>query len=214
MKYFTVNRGVLLKDIPEPAKKRLVLLKRLLAGYGDELITSVRIEEMTGWSAALVRRDISLLELKCGARGGYKVRELNEALNSALNLGTEEIRCCIVGLGRLGQILLDSSEIEGSPFKLVAGFDSNVNRTEVLRSTFPLHPTTMLETVVKKEKISYALLAVPVNEAQDLASRLCSAGIMGIVNYTPCMLSVPSNVAVENVSLLTALENLSARGMK
>ncbi|MBO4319238.1 MAG: hypothetical protein J5857_02090, partial [Treponema sp.] len=61
MKYFTVNRGVLLKDIPEPAKKRLVLLKRLLAGYGDELITSVRIEEMTGWSAALVRRDISLL---------------------------------------------------------------------------------------------------------------------------------------------------------
>ena len=96
-----------MKDIPEPAKKRLVLLKRLLAGYGDELITSARIEEMTGWSAALVRRDISLLELKCGARGGYKVRELNEVLNSALNLGTEEIRCCIVGLGRLGERVQD-----------------------------------------------------------------------------------------------------------
>ena len=200
-----------MKDIPGPAKKRLVLLKRLLAGYGDELITSARIEEMTGWTAALIRRDISLLELRCGARGGYKVRELKEALDTALNLEDEEIRCCIVGLGRLGQILLDSSEIQGSPFKLVAGFDSNVNRTEVLRSTFPLHPTTLLEAVVKKEGIRYALLAVPDNEAQKLATRLCSAGIMGIVNYTPCMLSVPSNVAVENVSLLTALENLNAR---
>ena len=200
-----------MKDIPGPAKKRLVLLKRLLTGYGDELITSARIEEMTGWTAALIRRDISLLELRCGARGGYKVRELKEALDTALNLEDEEIRCCIVGLGRLGQILLDSSEIQGSPFKLVAGFDSNVNRTEVLRSTFPLHPTTLLEAVVKKEGIRYALLAVPDNEAQKLATRLCSAGIMGIVNYTPCMLSVPSNVAVENVSLLTALENLNAR---
>ncbi|MBO7639772.1 MAG: redox-sensing transcriptional repressor Rex [Treponema sp.] len=200
-----------MKDIPEPAKKRLVLLKRLLAGYGQDLISSARIEEMTGWSAALVRRDVSLLEVRCGARGGYRVRELNEALNAALNLESVEIRCCIVGLGRLGQILLDSSEIEESPFKLVAGFDSNVNRTEVLRSTFPLHPTTMLEDVVKKEGIRYALLAVPVNEAQALADRLCSAGIRGIVNYTPCMLSVPAEVAVENVSLLTALENLNAR---
>ena len=60
-----------MKDIPEPAKKRLVLLKRLLSGYGDELVTSAKIGEMTGWSAALIRRDISLLELKCGARGGY-----------------------------------------------------------------------------------------------------------------------------------------------
>ncbi len=203
-----------MKDIPEPAKKRLVLLKRLLSGYGNELVTSAKIGEMTGWSAALIRRDISLLELKCGARGGYKVSELNEALNNALNLEDGEIRCCIVGLGRLGQMLLDSSEIEGSPFTLVAGFDSNVNRTEVLRSTCPLHPTTMLEDVVRKEDIRYALLAVPVTEAQTLADRLCSAGIRGIVNYTPCMLSVPADVAVENVSLLTALENLSARGMK
>lgn len=200
-----------MKKLAEPAKKRLVLLKRLLEGYGDAQITSSRIAEMTGWSAALVRRDISLLELKYGARGGYKVQELKLALQAALNLDGKEIPCCIVGLGRLGQILLDSTEVQGSPFKLVAGFDSNVNRTEVLRSTFPLHPTTMLEDVVRKEEIRYALLAVPVNEAQALADRLCSAGIRGIVNYTPCMLSVPAEVAVENVSLLTALENLNAR---
>lgn len=200
-----------MKKLAEPAKKRLVLLKRLLDGYGEAQITSCRIAEMTGWSAALVRRDISLLELKYGARGGYKVQELKLALKAALNLDGKEIPCCIVGLGRLGQILLDSTEVQGSPFKLVAGFDSNVNRTEVLRSTFPLHPTTMLEDVVKKEGIRYALLAVPVNEAQALADRLCSAGIRGIVNYTPCMLTLPADVALENVSLLTALESLNAR---
>ena len=199
-----------MKTIPGPSKRRLVLLERLLAGLKEKTITSQRIEELTGWSAAVVRRDISLLEVKCGASNGYKTEELKEALCRAFNISQELQKCCIVGLGRMGQVLLDNMEIEGSPFKIVAGFDSNVNRTEVLRSVFPLHPTTMLESVIKSEGIAFAILTVNPEEAQTTAARLAACGIKGIVNYTPCVLSVPSSTNVENVSLLTALETLSA----
>ena len=127
---------------------------------------------------------------------------------------SQEQKCCIVGLGRMGQALLDNTELQSSPFRIVAGFDSNVNRTEVLRSVFPLHPTTILESVIQSEKIEYAILSVEKEEAQSIATRLSSCGIKGIVNYTPCVLTVPHNVEVENVCLLTALETLCAQSSK
>lgn len=207
MRNFTTKK---MEPIPAPSKRRLVLLERLLSGLTEKTITSQKIEELTGWSAAVIRRDISRLRLNFGASNGYKVNQLRQALCDVLNISSTEKKCCIVGLGRMGQVLLDNMELEGSPFKIVAGFDSNVNRTEVLRSVFPLHPTTMLESVIKSEGISFAILTVTAEEAQDTALRLAECGIRGIVNYTPCVLSVPPETNVENVSLLTALETLSA----
>lgn len=200
-----------MKAIPGPSKRRLVLLGRLLCDCRTKTITSQEIEKLTGWSAAVVRRDISLLDVRCGASNGYKVTELKAALDKALNLTDSVQKCCIVGLGKLGQALLESTELESTSFQLVTGFDSNVNRTEVLRSVFPLHPTTMLESVIKAEHITYAILCVPPQEAQATAKRLADCGIKGIMNYTPVVLSVPSTTAVENVSLLTTLETLSVR---
>jgi redox-sensing transcriptional repressor len=200
-----------MKSIPEPSRRRLVLLERLLAEFTEKNITSQKIEELTGWSAAVVRRDISLLELNFGASNGYKVADLKGALDKLLDLVPDSPHaCCIVGLGRMGQALLDNRELYESPFKIVAGFDSSVNRTEILRSIFPLHPTTMLEQVIKEENIRYAILTVEPSEAHSIASRLAACGIKGIVNYTPCVLTVPPGTKVENVSLLTSLENLSA----
>ena len=198
-----------MSEIPSPSRRRLVLLGRLLAGYTEKQITSQKVEELTGWSAAQIRRDISLLNVKCGASNGYKVAELRASL-SVLQGESSEKRCCIVGLGRMGQMLLDSTELDESCFTIVAGFDSNVNRTEVLRSSFPLHPTTKLEQIIREEKIEYAMLTVGTDEAQETARRLSECGIKGIVNYTPCVLTVPGKVAVENVCLLTALETLAA----
>ncbi len=199
-----------MKDLPEPAKRRLVLLQRLLSTYSEKTITSQKIQELGLWSAAVARRDISLLELNCGDARGYNVDELRKAIIQALNLNAEEKKCCIVGLGRLGQVLLDSKDLFNSSFKIVAGFDSSVNRTEVIRSTFPLHTTTSLEQVVREENISYAILSTSREEAQSMADKLCRSGIKGIVNFTPCVLSVPPAVKVENASLLTCLEMLSA----
>ncbi len=68
----------------------------------------------------------------------------------------------------------------------------------------------MLESVIKEEGISWAILTVNSEEAQELATRLAVCGIKGIVNYTPCILSLPKEVAIENVCLLTALETLVA----
>lgn len=198
-----------MQNIPLPAKRRLVLLERLLSAYKEKTITSQKIQELTGWTSAVVRRDISWIDVKCGATNGYKVAELKAALIKSFNLDKTEQRCCIVGLGRMGQALLDTSELFESSFKIVAGFDSSVNKTEVLSSAFPLHPTTLMKKIIKEEAISFAILAVDPEEAQPMTELLLECGIKGIVNYTPCVLTVPKGVSVENVSLLTALSTIA-----
>ena len=117
-------------------------------------------------------------------------------------------KVCITGLGRLGASLLDQNLFDNSVFEICAGFDSNVNRVEILRSTFPLYPASEMDFVIKREKINFAILTVADKDAQTMANRLIKAGISGIVNMTNVLLKVPQNVKVENLSIITALNLL------
>ena len=117
-------------------------------------------------------------------------------------------KVCIAGLGRLGASLLDQNLFDNSIFEICAGFDSNVNRVEILRSSFPLYPASEMDFVIKREKINFAILTVADKDAQTMANRLIKAGISGIVNMTNVLLKVPQNVKVENLSIITALNLL------
>lgn len=202
-----------MKKIPAPSKKRLITLARLLSQLQKEKVTSVGLAELTGWGEATIRRDISLLELHNGVSNGYEVKVLQSAICEAFQiseLSREKHRCCIVGLGKLGEALLESSLFKGSGFELVAGFDTNLNKIEIMKSAIPLFATLDLESKIRSLKIEYALLAVPDEKAQFMAERLASYGIKGIVNYTNVVLSLPKEVKVENVNTVAILTGMIA----
>ena len=193
-----------MEKLNSSVKKRFVLLQRLLTVWPHQTITSVQIEKFTGASSCVVRKDIQLLDLPKGVSNGYKTSELKSAVEKKLGLESAK-KCCIVGLGKLGQTLLESNQLQSTPFTICAGFDSNVNRTEVLRSIYPLHPTTKLEQVIKAEQIDFAVLCVEPHEAQIMAKKLQEAGIKGIVNYTGIVLEQTDSCRVENISLVESL---------
>jgi redox-sensing transcriptional repressor len=201
--------------IPEATRKRMLLLLDLLDSYSrtgsgeanaNAKITSAKISELTGWKDSLIRHDLWLLGYNKGISNGYQTVDLRKAINQALGLETETKNCCIVGLGRLGAALLDEKLTEDTPFVIKAGFDSNVNRVEILRSNFPLYPAHDMNWVIKQEKISLAVLTVADKDAQVMAERLINAGILGIVNMTKVVLKVPTNIMVENLSIIDALK--------
>ena len=118
---------------------------------------------------------------------------------------------CIVGLGRLGSACLNVRELEGSAFELAAGFDTNVNRTEMLTAAAPLYPAYKMAEVISRFKIEIALLCVPADAAQATAERLADAGIRGVLNFAPVRLTLPSGVTVQNVCLQDELQTLSLK---
>ena len=149
--------------IPEATRKRMLLLLDLLDSYSrtgsgeanaNAKITSAKISELTGWKDSLIRHDLWLLGYNKGISNGYQTDDLRNAVGRALGVESNEKNCCIVGLNRLGAALLDEGMMEGTCFKIKAGFDSNVNRVEILRSTFPLYPTTEMNYVIRHENIS------------------------------------------------------------
>ena len=169
----------------------------------------MQISEITGWKDSLIRHDLWLLGYNKGISNGYLKDDLQEAISLALGFESKEVNCCIVGLNRLGAALLDDATTEGSVFKIKAGFDSNVNRVEILRSSFPLYPATEMSWVIKKENIRLAILTVADKDAQTMCDRLVKAGITGIVNMTNSVLRVPENVKIENLSILNSLKIIS-----
>ena len=201
-----------LNDLPPATRKRLVQLEELLKSWSGEKITSAKIRQLTGWKASLVRHDLWLIGNESrGWKNGYDVAALLETIRKALHseVQADSENVCIVGLGRLGAALLDDALVEGSRFVIKAGFDSNVNRVEILRSTFPLYPASEMSWVIKQEKIRLAILAVTEKDAQSMCDKLVKAGITGIVNMTNSVLRVPENVKVENLSILNSLKIIS-----
>jgi AT-rich DNA-binding protein len=206
--------------IPKPTAERLSQLARLLEQRGKRgtPISSAEIEQLTGWPSHTIRKDISALGAHStetapdfSTSSGYDPVKLAAAIKRSLGLVNETSRCCIVGLGRLGSAFLDWTGFTGSAFTLAAGFDSNVNRIEILKADFPLYPTFKMNDVINRLDIRYAILCVPPAQAQATADRLIECGITGIVNFTPSILSVPSGIEVENVSIIDALGSLAAR---
>ena len=201
-------------ELPEVTRKRMVQLLQLLKAWPNNKITSVAISESTGWKNSLIRHDLWLLGYNKGVSNGYQVDDLRTAISQALGIENQcEMHntqfaiknCCIVGLGHLGAALLDDELTANSSFKIKAGFDSNLYRVEILRSTFPLYPANEMNWIIKQEKIEYAILTVKDETAQTMAEKLVNAGIKGIVNMTNVVLKVPDNVKVENISILNAL---------
>lgn len=196
--------------LPEASKKRIVQLLQILKAWPQKKITSAQISEITGWKDSLIRHDFWLLGKNLnGVSNGYSVENLIFVLEELI-CDSSTKNCCIVGLGRLGAALLDQSFFESSGFEIKVGFDSNLYRVEILRTSFPLYPADDMPWVIKQEKIEYAILSVQNKDAQAMTDRLVKTGIKGIVNLTQRLVKTPASVKVENLSIINAL-NLLAR---
>ena len=196
--------------LPEASKKRMVQLLQILKAWPQKKITSAQISEITGWKDSLIRHDFWLLGKNLnGVSNGYSVENLIFVLEELI-CDSSTKKCCIVGLGRLGAALLDQSFFESSGFEIKVGFDSNLYRVEILRTSFPLYPADDMPWVIKQEKIEYAILSVQNKDAQAMTDRLVKTGIKGIVNLTQRLVKTPASVKVENLSIINAL-NLLAR---
>ena len=57
--------------------------------------------------------------------------------------------------------------------------------------------------------IDIGIICTTKENAQEVADRLCFAGIKGIWNFAPVDLEVPSHVALENVQLSESLHSLA-----
>ncbi|MFL4498168.1 redox-sensing transcriptional repressor Rex [Weissella sp. MSCH1] len=197
-------------DIPRATAKRLPIYYRylkLLLDAGTTRVSSNELSDAVKFDAATIRRDFSYFGA-LGKRGyGYDVKALMTFFGEILNQDTLA-SVALVGVGNLGQALLNFNFHQSSNARISAAFDINEDIVNTIQAGVPVYSLDDLEKQISDQRIDVAILTVPAPVAQDLANRLAKAGVHGILNFTPLRLDVPNDVRVQNVDLTNELQTL------
>jgi redox-sensing transcriptional repressor len=206
-----VPDGTVFPDLPEATVARLpVYLRALhhLAETGYETVSSEGLATAAGVNSAKLRKDLSHLG-SYGTRGvGYDVALLIAQIEHVLGL-TQRRGVALVGVGNLGHALAGYAGFGNRGFRFVALFDADPARIGERINGMVVRDIAEMPEVVAAEAISIAVIATPAHAAQEVADRLVAAGITSILNFAPCVLTVPDGVDVRKVDLAVELQILS-----
>lgn len=189
--------------------QRLSLYLRELdkaAAAGRHTISSSTIAKAFGITDARVRRDLACLGQTGRPGVGYQAAGLAQRIRTALSLD-RTWRLAIVGAGKIGAAVMGSPHFAEGGFQVVVAFDTNPALQGTTVAGVPVKSLDQLASVVIAEQVDLAVLAVPADVAQYVATQLVQAGIRGILNFAPAPLRV--DVPVEVIDLSRALEQLA-----
>jgi redox-sensing transcriptional repressor len=200
-----------LPDLPEATIARLPEYLRALhhcAETGYETVSSEGLAAAAGVNSAKLRKDLSHLG-SYGTRGvGYDVALLIDQIEYVLGL-TQRRNVALVGVGNLGHALAGYDGFASRGFHVAALFDADPATVGERINGLTVRHVDELPAVAAEEAIAIGVIATPAGAAQAVADLLVSSGVTSILNFAPCVLSVPGNVDVRKVDLAIELQILS-----
>lgn len=193
--------------LPEPTLRRLpwyLAYVSMLRQEGIATVSSRRLAEDLAVDASQIAKDLSFINVKGKTRIGYDVAELESALNQYLGFANGH-NAVMVGAGSLGAALMRDSGLHRYGLNIVAGIDTNPDICSGDIDGIPVFPPGELPALVKRLDVQIGVIAVPVEQAQDVADSLVAAGIKALWNFTPRRIRVKPGVVVSNTSIYSHL---------
>jgi redox-sensing transcriptional repressor len=175
---------------------------------GKDRISSQEISDYTNINATQIRRDLSAFG-KFGKRGvGYNIDSLLGEIRKILRTQGQH-NIALIGAGRLGQAIASSPIFAEHGINIAAVFDTDPEKFGRTVGQVPVSEYRRLAETIREKNIIVGVLAVPADNAQQVANDLVDAGVKILFNYSEALLDVPSDVAVHTsnpaVELLYAL---------
>ena len=114
----------------------------------------------------------------------------------------------LVGVGNLGQALLNYNFHQSNHVRISAAFEVDEGMVGKIVSGVPVYSMDDLVEQIRVQQIQVAILTVPQEVAQETANLLVEAEVRGILNFTPLRLTAPDHIRVQNVDLTNELQTL------
>ena len=198
-------------SIPRPTIKRLSLYLREIESQeagGAVTVSSRTLGSALGITDAQVRRDLGYFG-QFGQPGiGYSVKAMIPRLKSILRID-REWNAAVVGVGNIGRALLHYPRFTAKGFNIVGAFDVE---DSIIGTTVGNCRVARIEDIPRlavELEIEFGILCVPKQVAQEVADLLVTAGVRGILNFTPQRLEVGPAIDVVSVDFSLALEQLA-----
>ena len=195
--------------IPRQTIKRLFIYYRaLLESRETEVISSEELSQLTGFTAAQIRKDLTYFG-QFGTPGrGYTVKDLTHQLKAILGID-REWEVALVGVGNMGRALVAYEGLKTQGFKITQLFDSDPKKAGMFCAGLKVKDTKTLKAEIQNSSVKIAVLAVPANAAQEVTNLILEAGIKAILNFAPTRIIVPAGVNVLNIDITNELTRLS-----
>ena len=177
----------------------------MLESQGVERISSERLAKQMNLNASQVRQDFNCFG-GFGQQGyGYNVSTLISEIKKIMAIDRKH-SIIIVGAGNIGHALTNFPGFNESGFEVKALFDIN---KELIGSSVNGRPVLDIKDMeyIRQNSIDIGVIAARRTAAQEIADRMCAAGIRGIWNFVPVDLT--TSVPIENVHLSESLSTLS-----
>lgn len=202
------SKNIISKEFPpEPTLRRLpwyLAYLGLLRSQGIEYVSSTTISKALNVDASQIAKDLSVLNVKGKTRIGYQVKALEEALQEFLGFG----RChkaVMLGVGSLGSALIADNGLNRFGLNIVAGFDTNPDIVGTEIQGVPIYDICSLNKYQKKLRAEIAIIAVPIDVAQQVADLAVESGIKALWNFTPFRILTAPGIVIQNTSIYAHL---------
>ncbi len=203
MKKQTKISNAVIKRLPRYRRYLKELRKK-----GVDKISSSEFSSLIGYTASQIRQDLNNFG-GFGQQGyGYSVDGLYNEISAILGLD-KQYRMVIVGAGNLGQAIVNHTYYYKSGFIVSAIFEVNPKLIGLKINDIEVMDYENLVEYVEENQIDIGIICTTMDAAQEVADKLCFAGVKGLWNFAPVDIEVPSHVAIENVHITDSLYSLA-----
>ena len=191
--------------------KRLPRYRRYLGELqkkGVDKISSNEFSNLTGYTASQIRQDLNNFG-GFGQQGyGYNVSILYNEISAILGLD-KKYKMVIVGAGNLGQALANHNYYYKTGFVVCGIFEVNPKLIGMKINDVEVLDYDNIVEFVEENDIDIGIICTTKEVAQEVADKLCFAGVRGLWNFAPVDIETPKHVAIENVHISDSLYSLA-----
>ena len=145
------------------------------------LTNSVRL---IGYTASQIRQDLNNFG-GFGQQGyGYSVDGLYHEISAILGLD-KQYKMVVVGAGNLGQAIVNHTYYYKSGFIVSAIFEVNPKLIGLRINDIEVMDYENIVEYVEENEIDIGIICTTMDAAQEVADKLCFAGVKGLWNFAP-----------------------------
>jgi len=195
--------------IPNETVQRLPVYLRCLlslSAQGQKNVSSRNLADFLAFSHWQIRKDFSYFG-SFGTPGmGYNVEKLTKQMRKILKLDVVR-KAALVGVGNLGSAVLTYPGFKIFGFEIAAAFDSNPKKIGRRIGGITVEDVSKIRAL-RKRGIDLGIITVPCEAAQETFDNLITAGVKGILSFSPCHKTGPKKVKLITIDIAMDLARL------
>jgi len=195
------------KEVSMPTIRRLPLYLSFLNSLKKKEkihITASEISRELYIDSTQITKDFSAIQVRGKTRIGYEIINLIDEIETFLGYHIHR-KAFIAGVGNLGTALTKFTKFYDEGIEIIKGFEIDSKKIGNEINDIKIFNIASISEHFNITPVDVGIIAVPNNQAQEVADIMVSCGIKALWNFTTMPLSASNEIIIENTCIDSSL---------